>query len=133
MTGNTSALPLQDVPGVLPSVAQCPHRDTAGTAATTITRPGRTAVPSSMTTDCAESSILRPNQLQHTVPTVLALPIDEAARAAGISRTRIFEAVRNSEITVRKAGKATLIEIDELRRWIATLPTRGRAAEQAAA
>jgi excisionase family DNA binding protein len=52
---------------------------------------------------------------------------DEAAESAGVSRTRIFEAIRDGSLTARKAGKSTVIEIDELRRWVSSLPTRGRA------
>jgi hypothetical protein len=57
----------------------------------------------------------------------LGLNPDEAAAAAGVSRTRIFEAIRDGALTARKAGKATVIETDELRRWVRNLPTRGRA------
>jgi hypothetical protein len=51
---------------------------------------------------------------------------DEAAVSAGVSRTRIFEAIRDGALIARKAGKSTVIELDELRRWIRSLPTRGR-------
>jgi len=51
---------------------------------------------------------------------------DEAAESAGVSRTRIFEAIRDGTLTARKAGKTTVIEIDELRRWVRSLPVRGR-------
>jgi hypothetical protein len=36
----------------------------------------------------------------------LAYPLTEAVRIAGVSRTRIFEAVRKQELTIRKAGRA---------------------------
>jgi hypothetical protein len=55
----------------------------------------------------------------------LGLNPDESAAAAGVSRTRIFEAIRDGALTARKAGKATVIETDELRRWVRNLPTRG--------
>jgi hypothetical protein len=42
------------------------------------------------------------------------------------SRSRIFKAIKDGELTARKDGKATLIEDDELRRWVRTLPTIGR-------
>jgi hypothetical protein len=51
---------------------------------------------------------------------------DEAAQSAGVSRTRIFEAIRDGTLTARKAGKSTVIEIGELRRWVRSLPMRGR-------
>jgi excisionase family DNA binding protein len=59
----------------------------------------------------------------------LGLSPDEAATAAGISRTRIFEAIRDGTLTARKIGKATIIEPDELQRWLRSLPTRGRIPE----
>ena len=36
----------------------------------------------------------------------LAYPLPDAARIPGVSRTRIFEAVRKQELTIRKAGRA---------------------------
>jgi hypothetical protein len=44
----------------------------------------------------------------------------------GFSRTRIFQAIRDDELTARKSGKATVIETTELTRWLRSLPTRGR-------
>jgi excisionase family DNA binding protein len=55
-----------------------------------------------------------------------SLTPDEAAESTGFSRTRIFQAIRDGEITARKDGKATVIETDELLRWLRSLPTRGR-------
>jgi hypothetical protein len=56
----------------------------------------------------------------------IALNPEEAAISAGVSRTRIFQAIRNRELTCRKSGKATVIEVFELSRWIQALPSRGR-------
>ena len=56
----------------------------------------------------------------------LAYPIEEAGPAVGVSRTRIFDAVRNNELTVRKAGKSSVIETGELKCWFHALPIRGR-------
>jgi excisionase family DNA binding protein len=58
-----------------------------------------------------------------------ALTPDEAAKSTGFSRTRIFQAIRDEELTARKDGKATVIETDELLRWLRSLPTRGRRSE----
>ena len=63
----------------------------------------------------------------------LALTLDEAAECVGVSRTRIFQAVREQRLTVRKDGKATVVEITELARWIRSLPTRGKQPETVAA
>lgn len=62
----------------------------------------------------------------------IAVAIEEAPRIVGVSRTRIFDAVRDRKITVRKAGRATIIEIDELKRWVKSLPVKGRAGAVAA-
>jgi hypothetical protein len=66
-----------------------------------------------------------------TIP--LAYPVEEAGAAAGVSSTRIFEAIRKNELTARKAGKATIIEVGELQRWLRSLPTRGAQYESTAA
>jgi hypothetical protein len=63
----------------------------------------------------------------------LALPIESTPAAAGVPRTRIFNAIKNKELTARKAGKSTIIELPELRRWIRSLPTRGRMPDATAA
>jgi excisionase family DNA binding protein len=51
---------------------------------------------------------------------------EEAAAVTGRSRSRIFKAVKDKELTARKDGKATLLEDEELRRWVRSLPTIGR-------
>jgi excisionase family DNA binding protein len=51
---------------------------------------------------------------------------DQAALVTGRSRSRIFKAIKRNELTARKDGKATLLEADELRRWVRALPTVGR-------
>ena len=58
----------------------------------------------------------------------VSLTPDEAAESAGLSRTRIFEAIRSGTLTARKCGKATIIETEELARWVRSLPTRSRKA-----
>jgi excisionase family DNA binding protein len=58
----------------------------------------------------------------------LAYTPENAARAVGRSRTRIFKALRDKELTGRKDGRATLIERDELQRWVHSLPTIGQSA-----
>jgi hypothetical protein len=58
----------------------------------------------------------------------ISLTPDEAAASTGFSRTRIFQAIRDEELTARKDGKATVIETGELLRWLRSLPTRGRQA-----
>jgi excisionase family DNA binding protein len=55
----------------------------------------------------------------------IAYPLPEAARVTGVSRTRIFEAVRRQELTIRKAGRASLVTHDDLMAWIRSLPVKG--------
>ena len=56
---------------------------------------------------------------------------ERAAELTGTSRTRIFRAIKDKEITARKDGeRTTLIEASELARWLRSMPTRGRAPDQ---
>jgi hypothetical protein len=56
----------------------------------------------------------------------MAYTPEQAAIVTGRNRTRIFKAIKDEELTARKDGKATLLEADELRRWVQSLPTIGR-------
>ncbi|WP_029584354.1 helix-turn-helix domain-containing protein [Bradyrhizobium sp. URHD0069] len=56
----------------------------------------------------------------------------QAAVVTGRSRSRIFKAIKDKELTARKDGRATLIEADELRRWVQSMPTIGRAQTEVA-
>lgn len=55
----------------------------------------------------------------------IAIAVEDAPSVVGVSRTRIFQAIRNREIAARKAGKSTIIEVDELKRWVKSLPLKG--------
>jgi hypothetical protein len=52
----------------------------------------------------------------------IAIPVEDAPQIVGVSRTRIFGAIRSGELSARKAGRSTIIEIDELKRWVKSLP-----------
>ena len=54
----------------------------------------------------------------------IACAPETAALLTGRTRTRIFRAIQNGELVARKDGRATLIEHDELRRWVKSMPTR---------
>ena len=56
----------------------------------------------------------------------IAYQLAEAARIAGVSRTRLFEAARRRELTIRKAGRASIVTHEDLMAWIGSLPVRGR-------
>jgi len=76
---------------------------------------------------CAMDTI-QPNVTGRGIPR-LGLTPDEAAISAAVSRTKIFEAIRDGRLTARKSGKTTIIEPSELQRWVRSLPTRGRTPE----
>ncbi len=71
-----------------------------------------------MIPDKSEPADNRPLQISYTP--------EQAAAVTGRSRSRIFKAIKDEELTARKDGKATLLEADELRRWVQALPTIGR-------
>lgn len=60
----------------------------------------------------------------------LAYSPDEAAVVSGRTRSRIYEAINDGELTARKDGKAVIIEADELLRWIRSMPVRNRDASK---
>lgn len=53
----------------------------------------------------------------------LAYTVAEAVKAAAISRTELYRAVGRNELTLRKRGKRSIILADELKRWLASLPS----------
>jgi excisionase family DNA binding protein len=54
---------------------------------------------------------------------ILLCTIKEACKRTGLGRSRIYQAIGSGELRARKSGARTLIEINEIRRWIASLPT----------
>ena len=68
-----------------------------------------------------------------TFPQQISYTPEQAAVATGRSRSRIFKAIKDEELTARKDGKATIIEVAELARWVSSLRTRGRQQESVAA
>lgn len=52
-----------------------------------------------------------------------ALNIAEACAAAGIGRTKIYEAIAKGELRARKCGKRTLVLRDDLRHFLGSLPS----------
>ena len=69
-------------------------------------------------------SLLSNPPSSHVEP--IAYAIDDVPLATGATRTKVYTAVREKELTARKIGRSTIIEVDELKRWLRTLPTRGR-------
>ncbi|MER2265195.1 helix-turn-helix domain-containing protein [Methylobacterium oxalidis] len=68
----------------------------------------------------------QPNLSEPEAP--LALGIVEAARAAGIGRSTVFEEINAGRLKARKAGRRTLILRDDLAAWLAALPQRQKVA-----
>jgi uncharacterized protein with von Willebrand factor type A (vWA) domain len=56
----------------------------------------------------------------------VAYSLPDAARIAGVSRTRIFDAVRRRELTIRKAGRSSIVTHGDLIDWINSLPVKGK-------
>jgi excisionase family DNA binding protein len=52
----------------------------------------------------------------------IAVSADEAADAAGIGRTQIFEEIRQKRLVARKIGRRTIIALDDLKAWMNSLP-----------
>ncbi|WP_353644221.1 helix-turn-helix domain-containing protein [Mesorhizobium sp. WSM2239] len=55
--------------------------------------------------------------------TKLAVSIPEAVEMTGIGRSSLYALFREGKITRRKQGKRSLILVDELRRYVESLPT----------
>jgi excisionase family DNA binding protein len=55
-----------------------------------------------------------------------AMSVEEAAKAAGVGRTLLFEEIRKGRITARKVGRRTIIMTAELDAWLKALPTAGK-------
>jgi excisionase family DNA binding protein len=57
--------------------------------------------------------------------TPIFMTIPDAVKAAGISRTSIYEALKRGDLTARKAGRRTLISRAGLEAYLASLPVYG--------
>lgn len=53
-----------------------------------------------------------------------AYSVEEAARAAGVSRSFLYERIALGELATVKAGKRRLVRVEALRRWLDSLETR---------
>jgi hypothetical protein len=56
----------------------------------------------------------------------IAYRIEDVPAIAGVSRTRVFQAVRKRELSIRKAGRASIVTRDDLLAWIRSLPVKGK-------
>ena len=70
-----------------------------------------------------------PNAEAQTTP--LSYPIEAIPDLTGISRSKVFAAIKGKQLQARTAGRSTIIEHQELLRYLASLPAKGRVAEVA--
>jgi excisionase family DNA binding protein len=61
----------------------------------------------------------------------LAISIVEAARRSGLGRSTIYAAIARGELKVRKAGRRSLILVDDLHAWLAALPEANAISDEA--
>jgi excisionase family DNA binding protein len=61
----------------------------------------------------------------------LAIGIVEAARRTGVSRSSIYDAIGRGDLKVRKAGRRSLILVDDLKAWVCSLPEGKRTRDAA--
>jgi excisionase family DNA binding protein len=52
------------------------------------------------------------------------MSVEQAAKAAGVGRTLLFEEIRKGLITARKVGRRTIITTDDLDAWLRSLPVK---------
>lgn len=54
----------------------------------------------------------------------LALCVEKAATAAGIGRTKLYEAIKLGKLRARKVGRHTVILTDDLKAFLESLPVK---------
>lgn len=52
----------------------------------------------------------------------ITVTIPDAVAASGISRSALYQALKRGDLIARKAGRRTLISIEDLEAYIAGLP-----------
>jgi hypothetical protein len=52
----------------------------------------------------------------------LAISIADAVKMVGLGRTSLYAAISSGRLKTRKAGRRTLVEVEELRQFVAGLP-----------
>ncbi|SFJ28266.1 helix-turn-helix transcriptional regulator [Aerobium aerolatum] len=55
-----------------------------------------------------------------------SLNVKQAVAASGLTRSHLYEAMKAGKLTVRKAGRRTIILAEDLRQYIESLPTAQR-------
>ena len=63
----------------------------------------------------------QPRQQTADLSRVLALSVSEAAKAAGVSRSVLYEVMRTGGLKFAKLGTRRLILVDDLHEWLVVL------------
>lgn len=71
----------------------------------------------------AERSIPAPT----ATPLPLAVPLPQAPALTGLSRSTIYRAAHEGRITLLKVGRSTLVDMESVRTFLASLPRAGGA------
>ena len=79
----------------------------------------------SLERDEARSSVeaARPAPVSEERDGILLCTIKEACKRTGLGRSSIYQAIGSGELRAKKIGRRTVIEINEIRRWISSSPT----------
>ena len=54
---------------------------------------------------------------------LLAVSIAEVTVLAGVGRTKLYEAIADGSLPIRKLGRRTLVIVSELQAWLEQLPS----------
>lgn len=60
--------------------------------------------------------------MEHSSFPKVSYSIPQAVDATGLSRSTLYEALKNGQLVARKCGARTVIEETELRRFVNALP-----------
>jgi excisionase family DNA binding protein len=60
----------------------------------------------------------------------ISVTLRQATELSGIGRSSLYKLFKEGKLTPRKAGKRTLILVEELENYLKALPVGGRADEQ---
>jgi hypothetical protein len=55
----------------------------------------------------------------------LAVSIAEAVRLSGIGRSTLYKAIKTGELTIKKRGRRSIVEMGTLKAWLSGLPEGG--------
>lgn len=61
----------------------------------------------------------------------IAVSIADAVQLSGVGRSSIYEAIGRGDLPIRKRGRRSLVMVDDLRKWIESLPSHQPSAQAA--